>query len=154
MRHINRGFTLIELLVALTVVGILASVGMPLFTGAFERARVDTDTGEFARALSMARLEAINRSTSITLAPASGTSWNGVLDVKMGSTVLRKTRGMAPGATFSAGNSATSLVFNSLGGLQSPSTAVTFSYSRASNSSYDRSITVCPTGRTLTGTSC
>ena len=153
MRHINRGFTLIELLVALTAVGILASVGMPLFTGAFERARVDTDTGEFARALSMARLEAINRSTSITLAPASGTSWNGVLDVKMGSTVLRKTRGMAPGATFSAGNTA-SLVFNSLGGLQSSSTAVTFSYSRASNSSYNRSITVCPTGRTLTGTSC
>lgn len=153
MRHINRGFTLVELLVALTVVGILAGLGMPLFQGVFERARVDTDTGEFVRALSMARLEAINRSASITLAPASGTSWNGVLDVKVGSTVLRKTRGMAPGATFSAGNTA-SLVFNSLGGLQSPSTAVTFSYSRASNSSYNRSITVCPTGRTLTGTSC
>jgi type IV pilus assembly protein PilE len=39
MKHSNKGFTLIELLVVVVIVGILAAIGMPVYTGYVQRAR-------------------------------------------------------------------------------------------------------------------
>lgn len=157
MRRLNRGFTVVELMVALALAAILAALALPAFDGVFERTKAATDMGELHRALSSARLEAINRSMSISVVATGGSdSWGGALEIRTGDgsdpdDVVRKLPGMAPGAAVTASGSIDSIQFNSLGGLESPSTAVVFDYTRGSHA---KSVSVCPTGRILAGEDC
>lgn len=155
MRRFNHGFTVVELMVTLAVVAILAALAMPAFDGVFERAKADTDMGELHRALSLARLEAINRSMSMSVV-VTGSDWGSTLEVREGdgtdpNDVVRKLPGMAPGATVTATGDISNVQFNSLGGLESPSSTVVFGYTRGD---YSRSVTVCPTGRIVKGGTC
>ena len=77
MRRLSRGFTVIELMVSLVVVAILASLALPAFQGTLERTKADTDMGELHRALSSARLEAINRSMSMSVVAVDGDGHTG-----------------------------------------------------------------------------
>lgn len=151
MLRVSKAFTLVELLVALVVVGILATLAGPAFTGVFERTRADADSGNLVRALNMARLEAINRGTSITLQPVSGGGWDGALEVLVGANKIRSLPGMSTGATVSASDDPASIVFNNLGALDTPAGGTTFSYTRGNAT---KSVSVCTTGRIHTGVDC
>ncbi len=151
MLRVSKAFTLVELLVALVVVGILATLAGPAFTGVFERTRADADSGNLVRALNMARLEAINRGTSITLQPVSGGGWDGALEVLVGANKIRSLPGMSTGATVSASDDPASIVFNNVGALDTPAGGTTFSYTRGNST---KSVSVCTTGRIHTGVDC
>jgi len=151
MLRVSKAFTLVELLVALVVVGILATLAGPAFTGVFERTRADADSGNLVRALNMARLEAINRGTNITLQPESGEGWNGLLEVLAGTDKIRSLPGMSAGATVAASGDPASIVFNNLGALDTPAGGTTFSYTRGNST---KSVSVCTTGRIHTGVDC
>ena len=155
MPRFNRGFTVVELMVTLVVVAILVTLALPAFDGVFERTRADTDMGELRRALSSARLEAINKSMSMSVV-MTGDDWGGTLEIRTGDGtdpdgVVRKLPGMASGATVTATDDIDALQFNSLGGLESPSSEVVFNYTRGDSS---KSVSVCPTGRIIAGDGC
>ena len=146
-----KGFTLIELLIALVVLAIALTLGVPAFTGSLERSRADADTGELQRALNFARMEALNNNMNISLIATDAGDWTKKLEVQRGDDPIRKYDSMGGGASVTATNDVNTITFNSLGGLQTPSTAVVFSYTRGSET---KNLVVCPSGRVMAGTSC
>ncbi|SDH86709.1 type IV fimbrial biogenesis protein FimU [Pseudomonas flavescens] len=148
MRRFLHGFTLVELMVALALVGILATLAAPAFQGAMERSRADSDINELRTALSFARLEAINKSRSITVA-AANEGWAAGMTVKQGDTVVREFSAMKDGAQLDAEDGETELIFDNLGGVDDD--GVNFDYTRGSTT---KILKLCPTGRILMAGDC
>ena len=152
----TKGFTLIELLVALAIFVILITLAIPSFTRTIQSSRADTEMGDLRRAINYARLEAIDRGTTLRLRPSAGGSvWTGELAVYdstgTSANVLRVVPAMSSGATLTLTSGVTALDFNNLGGLAAPSTAVTISYTLGTQS---RTLNVCLNGRIQLGGSC
>ncbi len=63
----NAGFTLIDLIVALVVAGVLSTVAVPSMRNFIQDARITTDTNELVLSLGLARSEAIERYTTVSL---------------------------------------------------------------------------------------
>jgi type IV fimbrial biogenesis protein FimU len=143
MRLIAKGFTLVELLVTVSLVGILAAIAIPNFSGTIQNNKADTEVSDLQRALNYARLEAINRGVTVRIAPVSGSDWATELQVTAAGVVLRKVAAVSSGAALAAGNVA-ALEFNNLGGLSTPGAAVAMTYKRGS---ITKTVTVCLTGR-------
>lgn len=77
----NNGLTIIELLMALAVLAILLAVAMPDMQGALARNQLLGQANELATAMSLARSEAVTRSTQAGVcASANGTSCSGQAD--------------------------------------------------------------------------
>ncbi|WP_160488865.1 GspH/FimT family pseudopilin [Pseudomonas sp. R-28-1W-6] len=151
MRRYLRGFTIIELMITLAVVAVLAALGLPAFDGAFERSRASTEANDLAQALNYGRLEAINRSQSVTVEPTdSNAGWAAGITIKQSSddAVLRTVPAMSSGAAVAEENGADAIVFNSFGGLNSPSAAVAFTYTL---SDQNKVVAVCLSGRIQVG---
>ena len=78
-----RGFTLLELMAALTVIGILLTVGVPTFVDVVRSNRATSNANELVNALTIARSEAIRRGVRVSMcrsndgASCSGTWSNG-----------------------------------------------------------------------------
>ena len=53
MRKSKKGFTLIELLVVVAIIGILAAVGIPIFQGFMDTAKINASTENHSRAKDM-----------------------------------------------------------------------------------------------------
>ncbi|KPG92772.1 MULTISPECIES: GspH/FimT family pseudopilin [Pseudomonas] len=152
----TKGFTLIELLVALAIFVILITLAIPSFTRTIQSSRADTEMGDLRRAINYARLEAIDRGTTLRLRPSAGGSvWTGELAVYdstgTSANVLRVVPAMSSGATLTLTSGVTALDFNNLGGLAVPSTAVVISYTLGTQS---RTLNVCLNGRIQLGGSC
>lgn len=152
----TKGFTLIELLVALAIFVILITLAIPSFTRTIQSSRADTEMGDLRRAINYARLEAIDRGTTLRLRPSAGGSvWTGELAVYdstgTSANVLRVVPAMSSGATLTLTSGVTALDFNNLGGLAAPSTAVVISYVLGTQS---RTLNVCLNGRIQLGGSC
>jgi type IV fimbrial biogenesis protein FimT len=71
----HQGFTLLELLTALTLIGLLLTLGIPAFSATLDRQRLDSATGALANGLAYTRLEAVRRNRVVTMAPI-GENWN------------------------------------------------------------------------------
>ena len=76
------GFTIVELMMILVVVAVLLGIGGPSFQNSLQRNRMQSTVSEMAGALSLARSEAVIRSTPIGMCPVlaaggncSGSSW-------------------------------------------------------------------------------
>jgi type IV fimbrial biogenesis protein FimT len=72
-RHV-RGFTLIEVLVSLAILGILAALAAPSFSGSIKRQRVNSIKDDLIASMQTARSEAIRRGLNVFLirSPATG----------------------------------------------------------------------------------
>jgi len=150
MRRFLHGFTLVELMVALALVGILATLAAPAFQGSMDRSRADSDINELRTALSFARLEAINKSRSITVAATDeNEGWAAGVTVKQGDTVVREFSAMKSGAQLQAEGDETEIIFDNLGGVDGD--GVNFAYTRGDT---NKSLKVCPTGRILMAGDC
>ncbi len=68
------GFTLIELILTITIVGILASIGLPSMNYIMNNSRVRTTTSDAHVSLLLARSESIKRNANINLV-RSGADW-------------------------------------------------------------------------------
>lgn len=151
----TKGFTLIELMVALAVFLILITLAVPTFTRSIQSSKADTEMGDLQRAINFARLEAIDRGTTIRLRPTAGGSvWTGELSVYDSTgtpaNVLRVVPAMSSGATLALTLGVTALDFNSLGGL-SAATTVVVTYTLGTQS---RTLNVCLNGRIQLGGMC
>ncbi|HEY1147675.1 MAG TPA: GspH/FimT family pseudopilin [Pseudoduganella sp.] len=71
----QRGFTLVEAMVVLSIIVILAGVGIPAMQDFLSSQRVKSAASELFSDILQARSEAIKRNTDVTLAPVG--SWNG-----------------------------------------------------------------------------
>ncbi len=156
MDHPTKGFTLIEMLVAIAILLILLTLSVPAFTRSTQTTRADTEIADLRRALSFARLEAIDRGITTRVRPTAGRdAWSGELVVYDGTgalaNVLRVVPAMSSGATLALTSGLTFIDFNSMGGLSSPSSEVVISYGRGAQS---RTLTVCLNGRILLGGNC
>ena len=152
----TKGFTLIELLIALAIFVILITLAVPSFTRSIQSSRADTEMGDLRRAINYARIEAIDRGTTLRLRPSAGGSvWTGELAVYDSTgtpaNVLRVVPAMSSGATLTLTSGVTALDFNNLGGLAAPATAVVISYTLGTQS---RTLNVCLNGRVQWGGSC
>jgi len=74
------GYTLIELLVVISIVGILAAIGMPSYKSFMERGEFSQAYNNLYNAYRFARSEAIKTSSSMVLSSATGT-WSGGWEV-------------------------------------------------------------------------
>lgn len=151
----TKGFTLIELLVALAIFLILITLAVPAFTGSVQRTKADTEVGDLRRALSYARLEAIDRGITTQVLPKGGGAWTGELTVSdissSPASVLRVVPAMSSGANLALTSGVTAISFNNLGGLAAPATAVAITYVLGAQS---RTLNVCLNGRILLGGNC
>jgi type IV fimbrial biogenesis protein FimT len=73
-----RGFTLLELIVALTITGMLLTLGMPSFTTFLRNSEVRSTAESISNGLRLARSEAtrLNQPVSFTLAGGTDPSWS------------------------------------------------------------------------------
>ena len=146
-----KGFTLVELMVGIAVLAILAVIGLPAFSGIFERSRADSDISDLLRAMNLGRIEAINHSEDVTISALSDDDWSKDLLIERDGEVVRRYAGLIKGASVMVTGGVDSVVFNSLGGVKNPANAVVFRYTRGDSA---KNLVVCPTGRIRTGVSC
>lgn len=63
--RLSSGFTMVELMVVVAIVGILTAVAVPSFTSYLARQQLRDQTSAFARAVNLARVEAVKRGRNV-----------------------------------------------------------------------------------------
>lgn len=92
------GYTLTEVLVALAIAGILMAVGIPSFNQAILNGRLTSYSNEFVATVMLARAEAINRNTVVTMCPSSdGANCSGANEWQQGYIVTCAQSSATPG---------------------------------------------------------
>ena len=76
-RRCKGGFTLIELMMVVAIVAVLAMVGTPSFREMLLNQRLTAVAQAFNSALSLARMEAIQRAQSVKVTALAGNGWSG-----------------------------------------------------------------------------
>ncbi len=78
VKAIVRGFTLLELMVTITVLGILVALAVPSYSSLINRNRVRNAAEQMRSDFSLARSEALKRSSNVTISfarSADGATW-------------------------------------------------------------------------------
>jgi type IV fimbrial biogenesis protein FimT len=97
-----RGFTLVELMVAVALVAILGTMAVPGFRDLLINQRLVSSQSEFVAALSLARMEAMKQSQTVTLTPLSqdwSNGWQVATTVGGKVEVVRTFDALRPGVT-------------------------------------------------------
>jgi len=146
-----KGFTLIELMVTIGLLAIGLTLGVASYSGSIERSRTDADVNELVHVLSWARLQAINSSQEVSVDAVTDDNWALAISVTRDGEIIRSLPGFSAGAVVNVTGDISGLVFDSLGGLASPGSTVSFNYTRGDQ---QRSVILCPTGRAQSGGQC
>ncbi len=78
MRVGVRGFSLAEMMIVIAVIGVLAAIAFPSFTGVINGGRLSGMTNELVASIQIARTEAIRRNVRAVVCPsANGTTCSG-----------------------------------------------------------------------------
>jgi type IV fimbrial biogenesis protein FimT len=135
--HVRRsratGFTLVELVTVVTIVGVLAAIGVPAFSNLIATQRTSSAASDIYVALATARSEAIKRNVAVTLSQKSGGWKNGwvILDPADNTKKLLEQNALAGGAITA---SLTDVIFQSSGRVQG-GTRPTFAITMTSGTS-------------------
>ena len=76
-RRCNGGFTLVELMTVVAIAAVLATVGTPSFRDMLLNQRLAAAAQAFNSALSLARMEAIQRAQGVKVVALAGNEWSG-----------------------------------------------------------------------------
>ena len=144
--HAQRGFTLIELMIVLTLIAIMAGIGVPGFQTMVQNNRLTTTTNSLLSALQYARSEAVTQRTAVTVSPSNGADWESGALITKGGIKLRETPPAGSGVTVTG--SAASIIYQPDGST----TAATFSIEDSRPST--RQIKINGIGQSCAGSSC
>ncbi|WP_226704085.1 GspH/FimT family pseudopilin [Microbulbifer elongatus] len=143
----SRGLTLLELLVTLSILAILAAVGIPSFTNQVESSRTRTAADQLYQAIQLTRAKAVtvNRRATIRHLGSWNTGWEVFLDrdfdgVRDSGEELLFTSGAVTGASIYANNPLANYV-SFVGSGESR-----FAGSASGGGFQAGTFTVCPTG--------
>jgi type IV fimbrial biogenesis protein FimT len=142
----QHGFTLPELLIAVTVAGVLLSIGVPSFVEFIRNQRVKTASFDVMSSLTFARSQAIVLNTSVTVTPTSGAWTNGWTITYVdsaGTTQTARTQDALPNITITG---PTSLVYRGSGRVNAVA-APQFQLTASGGTVVPRCITVDLSGR-------
>lgn len=138
MRPLPRqdGFSVIEIFVAVVLLGLLLALGMPQYATYIANSQIRASAEGLTAGLQFARAEAVSRNALGGVEfRISGNDWSVVLPVtaeRAAAETLRSQSGaerMGNAAVTVTPSTATTLVFNGLGRLASPASAVTIDVS-------------------------
>lgn len=129
--------TVIELVIAVSVIGIMAAVGIPAFTGMIEGRRLTGSVERVANDLRTVQSKAVSTGILHHLAYAGGQyrleQWNAATNLWVPITNLYSLSTDYRGVSFDsikdnngAGNALANIAFNSTGSVDNPATAITF----------------------------
>lgn len=147
MRFTSRthGFTLIEMVVAVSVVAILATLSVPMYTSTVAGNRTRSAAYSLVATLSYARSEAVKRNATVSVSP-TGTGWQDGWEVEAGGTTLSTDQ---PAQQLALAGPLAGVSYLPNGRLATPG-IVLFTIS-ATTTGYTRCVTIDPGGRPTLG---
>jgi type IV fimbrial biogenesis protein FimT len=144
--HIARGFTSIELLTVVSVLAVVTAIAAPSMRSFTTSQRVKAASMDLGASLVMARSEALKRNMSVQVV-RTGTDWNQGWQVKTVSTsaVLGAQNAMSTAVSFTG--MPDSIVFNAMGRVSAPATAVRIQSAATDGSTAVRCLSIAPSGQ-------
>ncbi|MFT5760228.1 MAG: type IV fimbrial biogenesis protein FimT [Alteromonadaceae bacterium] len=163
----RKGFTLIELIVSISVVMILASIGVPVLASFIVELRVDNEISSICRLLFITRNTAINENKTVTLCPLNNQNicenqWQNTLSVFIdsnnnkiyepatGERLIKVKPPIFTGDILQYGNTRNGLTYSATGHLSCWGQNATFKYCPKNYNEKSRGIVVAVSGRIYT----
>lgn len=117
------GFTLIELMIAVVILGILASFAIPNFRSWMQNTQIRNAAESIANGLQRARAEAVSRNTRVAFVLNADSSWNIGVVAPASAIASSSNEGAKDAAVNVLPAGATTITFNNLGGIVTPTNA-------------------------------
>lgn len=152
LRNSNRGFTLVELMTVIAIVAVMSSVGIPLFRNLVSNNCVTSSSNLLVAGVQLARSEAAQNFTSISVDAIDADWSNGLLvwqdlnadGVIDGDEQIRSIAFNCSGVSINEAGGNTRFVFSSSG---EPDSAGTFSICGENSPGQDSQVAISATGR-------